>query len=204
MALVEAKKGWFYEMKLLFSSEARIARRKKLNEEVTRGRFWELNQIRDNGGKLFESDQELIPAKEAIPVPDLSGYMLNGKEKKLSDVLGGKTSIVTVCVRDMARPMIRGWVDPVIEKFGTNPHVQVTPPPPHPTPPGTPVFKCSSLIYLRLIYSCITQLKSQGPSRTCTESKEEEEEQAHTMSPTTQMHIGLKGYDSGLVLKKGS
>jgi len=29
--------------------------------------------------------------------------------------------------------------------------------------------------YLRLIDSCITQLKAQGPSRTCNESKEEEE-----------------------------
>jgi len=28
--------------------------------------------------------------------------------------------------------------------------------------------------YLRLIDSCITQLKAQGPSRTCDESKEEE------------------------------
>ena len=30
--------------------------------------------------------------------------------------------------------------------------------------------------YLRLIDSCITQLKAQGPSRTCNESKEEEED----------------------------
>ena len=30
--------------------------------------------------------------------------------------------------------------------------------------------------YLRLIDSCITQLKAQGPSRTCNESTEEEEE----------------------------
>ena len=30
--------------------------------------------------------------------------------------------------------------------------------------------------YLRLIDSCITQLKAQGPSRTCNESKEEGEE----------------------------
>jgi len=29
--------------------------------------------------------------------------------------------------------------------------------------------------HLRLIYSCITQLKAQGPSRTCNESKEKEE-----------------------------
>ena len=30
--------------------------------------------------------------------------------------------------------------------------------------------------YLRLIDVCITQLKAQGPSRTCNESEEEEEE----------------------------
>ena len=32
--------------------------------------------------------------------------------------------------------------------------------------------------YLRLIDSCITQLKAQGPSRTCNESNDEEEEVA--------------------------
>ena len=32
--------------------------------------------------------------------------------------------------------------------------------------------------YLRLIDSCITQLKAQGPSGTCNESKEQEEEAA--------------------------
>ena len=30
--------------------------------------------------------------------------------------------------------------------------------------------------YLRLVHFCITQLKAQGPSRTCNESREEEEE----------------------------
>ena len=35
--------------------------------------------------------------------------------------------------------------------------------------------------YLRLIDSCITQLKAQGPSRTCNESKEEEEEASVAM-----------------------
>ena len=35
--------------------------------------------------------------------------------------------------------------------------------------------------YLRLIDSCITQLKAQGPARTCNESKEEEEMQYRTV-----------------------
>ena len=34
---------------------------------------------------------------------------------------------------------------------------------------------CNHPSYLSLIDSCITQLKAQGPSRTCNESKEDEE-----------------------------
>ena len=44
---------------------------------------------------------------------------------------------------------------------------------------GLPLLRVSWGIeagsYLRLIDSCIPQLKAQGPSRTCNESKEEEE-----------------------------
>ena len=70
------------------------------------------------------------------------------------------------------------------------------PPPIRPTPPSqrsrrSRVRRCSRQpagavregpshlgqgSYLRLIDSCITQLKAQGPSRTCNESSEEEEE----------------------------
>jgi len=39
--------------------------------------------------------------------------------------------------------------------------------------------------YLRLIDFCITQLKAQGPSRTCNESKEEEEQ-----TPTGRATLG--------------
>ena len=44
-----------------------------------------------------------------------------------------------------------------------------------PAPPSQPFFDDRRLAcqYLRLIDSCITQLKAQGPSRTCNESKEE-------------------------------
>ena len=41
--------------------------------------------------------------------------------------------------------------------------------------------------YLRLIDFCITQLKAQGPSRTCNESKEEEEEDIPEEASQTRM-----------------
>ena len=41
----------------------------------------------------------------------------------------------------------------------------------------SPVVVTEAGSHLRRIDSCITQLKAQGPSRTCNESKEEEEKE---------------------------
>ena len=46
--------------------------------------------------------------------------------------------------------------------------------PQHALHPQTCVVVTEAGSYFRLIDSCITQLKAQGPSRTCNESKEEE------------------------------
>jgi len=45
--------------------------------------------------------------------------------------------------------------------------------------------------YLRLIDSCITQFKARGPSRTCNESKEEEEGDA--VSRVHHAHLPFSG-----------
>ena len=49
--------------------------------------------------------------------------------------------------------------------------------------------------YLRLIDFCITQLKSQGPSRSCNESKEEKEEKnpINTLHSNTAPGRGMRG-----------
>ena len=80
----------------------------------------------------------------------------------------------------------------------TNPHRSGHRPGTNPTLFSQPLYRnvqwCSEAgSYLRLIYSCVTQLKAQGPSRTCNESKEEEEEEFIHMS-----HVG--GSDGGLAL----
>ena len=58
--------------------------------------------------------------------------------------------------------------------------------------------------YLRLIDSCTTQLKAEGPSRTCNESKEEEEEAAWGMRAEDQRwRAGVSQggkYDRGVLL----
>jgi len=49
---------------------------------------------------------------------------------------------------------------------------------------------CKAGSYLRLIDSCFTQVKAQGPSRTCNESKEEEAT-LHATTPSERFRGGL-------------
>ena len=48
--------------------------------------------------------------------------------------------------------------------------------------------------YLRLMDSCTTQLKAQGPSRTCNESKEEEEEAIGLLNPLSPPYPSVGSY----------
>ena len=54
--------------------------------------------------------------------------------------------------------------------------------------------------YLRLIDSCITQLKAQGPSRTCNESKEEEEEVWKSRVPHSHVPVTTRDPNRGKLL----
>jgi len=53
-------------------------------------------------------------------------------------------------------------------------------------------------LYLRVIDSCITQLKGQKPSRTFTKSKEEEEKK---YQPRSEVAADLKGHKDDAVLR---
>ena len=58
---------------------------------------------------------------------------------------------------------------------------------------------------LRLIDSCITQLKAQGPSRTCNESKEEEEEgPVSTVIVNAVNKFQVQGFHDGSCRRVGS
>ena len=54
--------------------------------------------------------------------------------------------------------------------------------------------------YLRRTDSCITQLQAQGPSRTCNESKEEEEEDQIDKSPEADRRVRGRAHDKSGIL----
>eukprot|EP00961_Rhodomonas_salina_P136338 1834381-Rhodomonas_salina.1 len=119
------KRGWLYEFKMIFSKEAKAEREKKLKEDVNRGQFWELRELDDTGGKLFEADVGVLPAEKSVPFPSVDGFLLNGEKANTSDLLGGKVTLVTVCIRDMGRPMTDAWATLYRKEIGDQAGVQV-------------------------------------------------------------------------------
>jgi hypothetical protein len=83
-------KGLFYEIGLIFSKERQQERRKKLQEEVNRGQFFELSELQKTGGKIFEADKSLIPAHEAKVFPHVEGYNLDSEPRNTTDMMAGK------------------------------------------------------------------------------------------------------------------
>ena len=92
-------KGIFYELGVLFSKERREQRNKALQEEVNRGRFYELNELKKTGGKLFESSEKLLPAPSSVSFPSIPGVQLLGQAQNSVEILRGKVTLVTVCLR---------------------------------------------------------------------------------------------------------
>ncbi len=92
-------KGFFYELGVLFSKEKRAERSKRLQEEVNRGRFYELNELKATGGKLFESSEKLLVAATSKPFPSVDGVQLLGQPQNSLTILRGKVTLVTICLR---------------------------------------------------------------------------------------------------------
>jgi hypothetical protein len=88
--LLEKKKGFFSDLRLIFSKERMDQRQKELEEEVNKGQFYELKEMQKTGGKIFEADKALIPADGAKIFPHVEGFNLENQPYTTTDMLGGK------------------------------------------------------------------------------------------------------------------
>eukprot|EP00960_Hanusia_phi_P058960 764027-Hanusia_phi.AAC.10 len=119
------KKGILYEFGLLFNRKKREERDQAIKEEVNMGRFPELNELHRTGGKLFDAEDDIIPAALSTSFPELKCFTADGKEHDLMHILRGKVSCVSVFIRDFARPMLKSWEEHIDELKKEYPQLQV-------------------------------------------------------------------------------
>ena len=89
------------------------------------GRFPEMNQLHRTGGKLFDADDNLVPASDSIIFPAVKCFTADGKEHNFVQILRGKVTCVTVFMRDFARPMLNSWEEQIDEVKQEYPQLQV-------------------------------------------------------------------------------
>lgn len=102
-------------------------------KQLAKGYFFEVDEVRDTGGKLFECTRGLIPSKRAVDFPQLVATRPENKgEVKLLDALretdttqNNKNTLMGVYFRENAKSQLKSWTEGYLEKHGLDADLQV-------------------------------------------------------------------------------
>eukprot|EP00884_Botryococcus_braunii_P006519 jgi/Botrbrau1/15869/Bobra.40_1s0053.1 len=106
----------------VFSKEKMEERRQQLKEEMQRGYFDDFKDLRQNGGKTFVANNQLIPAKEAVHIPSIKVEDFGGNEEAFPPPRGTlKAALLCVAFRGGAETMLASWSEPFRRTFASRP-----------------------------------------------------------------------------------
>ncbi|WFD19487.1 Mitochondrial ATPase complex subunit atp10 [Malassezia caprae] len=109
-----------------FNRDARLAKRRMIIKEATRGYFHDFHEIRSHGGKTWRSPNTMIRADKSLYFPDIAGTCLADKSKKhTADMLYDRVSIVTMLTSKVSEEHTRSFYEAALERFRTHPRFQL-------------------------------------------------------------------------------
>ncbi|GAA99277.1 uncharacterized protein L969DRAFT_386747 [Mixia osmundae IAM 14324] len=110
----------------LLSQERRMKERRHLIEEVGKGYFQDMNEIRWHGGKLWLGPPTLIRADKSLYFPNIQGIALSTKgQRHTTDLLTDKVSLLAILSTQVSAEHVQTYVEPVLEQFQAEPRFQV-------------------------------------------------------------------------------
>ncbi|GAA5903687.1 hypothetical protein JCM5296_002119 [Sporobolomyces johnsonii] len=99
----------------LLNQEKRIAERRHLVKEASRGYFHDYNELRHQGGKAYASPKTLIREDLALYFPDIEGISLATKEKThTTDLFERKVSLVVFSSFQSSDEHVNSFVRPAL------------------------------------------------------------------------------------------
>ncbi|OCB84881.1 hypothetical protein A7U60_g8103 [Sanghuangporus baumii] len=117
------RKSWRDETMELMNQDVRLARRKHIVKEATRGYFHDLNATRKHGGKTWIAPRTLIREDHALYFPDISGSCLAGSETvHTTNLCKGKVSVIAMLSTAISEEHVDSFVRETNEAFLSNPH----------------------------------------------------------------------------------
>ncbi|KAK8854906.1 hypothetical protein IAR55_003645 [Kwoniella newhampshirensis] len=115
-------KTWSQRKQELLDENRHKAKRKALVKEATQGYFHDYNRAKGaGGGKLWIAPNVLIREDKALFFPDISGRSLLGTNVHSTDLLPGKTSLVSLISTRISEEHVQSFIQPVLEDVEGHP-----------------------------------------------------------------------------------
>ncbi|CAG8517386.1 10318_t:CDS:2 [Ambispora gerdemannii] len=105
-----------------------LEQRQKLYEEFKTPYFKDLAEIKREGDKLWEANSVLIRENKAKYMPNMKGRSLAKNNTDTTELLLGKTSLVTFCFNRYGEDHVKTFADPFLDAFSGHPSIQLVTP----------------------------------------------------------------------------
>ncbi|KAJ4752307.1 Mitochondrial ATPase complex subunit ATP10 [Rhynchospora pubera] len=118
----------FLDLHKMTSKEAIEKEKARLSDELSRGYFADISEMRKNGGKIAVANKILIPEVAAVKFPELEVNLTDCTTMKLPVVTGDKNpdvSLMCLSFRESSQRMVESWSLPFLDKFGGDTNIQI-------------------------------------------------------------------------------
>ncbi|KAL6506436.1 hypothetical protein OROGR_024617 [Orobanche gracilis] len=119
----------FFDIYQMGNKAAIEKERARLKDEMSRGYFADMSEMKQNGGKIALANKTIIPAMAAVKFPTLDVNYSDGSILKLPITSDGndvnaftsdipKASLMCLSFRASSQPMVDSWSLPFLNTFG--------------------------------------------------------------------------------------
>ncbi|XP_061345426.1 uncharacterized protein LOC133291215 isoform X2 [Gastrolobium bilobum] len=126
----------FFDLHQFVNKAAIEKERARIQDEMNRGYFADMAELKQHGGKIAVANKVIIPAMEAVKFPDFEVSFPDGKTMKLPIRLSDnvidsdkssvpKASLVCLSFRASSQEMINSWSVPFVEAFSKSKDVHL-------------------------------------------------------------------------------
>lgn len=117
---------WAEKRERLVSPEYRMASRKAIVKEATRGYFHDFHAIKSHGGKTWRAPNTLIKPERALWFPKISGTRLSDKTKANTvDLLRNKVTVLALLGSKISEEHTKSAYEDTLAAFGGHPRFQL-------------------------------------------------------------------------------
>ncbi|PWZ00078.1 hypothetical protein BCV70DRAFT_226730 [Testicularia cyperi] len=122
----DSEPTWSERKAVLLSQEHRMASRRSIVEQATRGYFHDFHAIKSHGGKTWRAPPTLIKSERALWFPRITGVRLSDKQKTNTiSMTRNKVSVVAILNSKISEEHAKSFYQDTVSTFSSHPQFQL-------------------------------------------------------------------------------